>query len=88
MEIELERLARRHPLFPRAWQDEVARRAAWEGWDVRDAVYSLKEERGFVSPAPATIERLLDNERRYLDLFESDELLPESEPQQERSSAD
>jgi hypothetical protein len=55
---------------------------------VRDAVYSLKEERGFVSPAPATIERLLDNERRYLDLFESDELLPESEPQQERSSAD
>jgi len=88
LERELERLAQRHPLYPRAWKDEVERRAKWEGWDVLDAVYSLKEERGFVSPGPATILKLLEDEQRYLALFEPDELLDPAEAQPARTTAD
>ena len=89
LERELERLARRRPLYPRAWKDEVERRAKWERWDALDAVYSLKEERDFVSPGPTTIQNLVEDERRFLAVFEPDELLPETEDvPAARSSAD
>ena len=89
LERELERLARRHPLYPRAWHDEVQRRARWAGWDPLDAMHSLREERGFVSPGPATIPKLLEDEQRFLALFEADELLLEAaEAESTRSTAD
>src|ERR687895_710831 len=89
LERELERLARRRPLYPRAWHDEIQRRAQRTGWDILDVVYALKEERGFVSPGPATIPKLLEDEKRFLALFEPDELLPDAtEAQPARSTAD
>ena len=89
MEAELESLSRRHPLYPRAWEDEVKRRLANPGWDIEDAVLAMREERNLIPPGPVTIASLLDCERRYLALFEPDELLPEEvEIPAARSSAD
>jgi hypothetical protein len=75
---ELKALERRLPLYPRAWKDDVERRVALTGLDVLDVVYALKEERGFVSPQPVTIDSLLEDEKRFSTLFEPDEL--QSEP--------
>lgn len=88
LERELERLLRRHPHYPRAWKAEVERRAAWPGWGLLDAVESLMEEHGFVSPAPTTMLRMVEAEKRYLAAFEPDELLPEADEVPARSSAD
>jgi hypothetical protein len=88
LEIKLEQLTRRHPLYPRAWKAEVERRAAWPAWDELDAVESLIEERGFRSPGPATILTMIEDEKRYLTAFEPDELLPEPVKVPARSSAD
>ena len=89
MEAELEALSRRRPLYPRSWEDEVRRRQANPGWDIEDAVLAMREERNLIPPGPVTIASLLDCERRYLALFEPDELLPEAdEVPAARSSAD
>ena len=90
MEAELEELARRHPLYPRAWEDEVRRRLMNPGWDLEDAVLALREVRNLIPSEPVTIAASLDCERRYLALVEPDELLPESESAEvpARSSAD
>ena len=75
MEAELDELSRRHPLYPRAWDLDVRRRMASTGWDVKDVVLALREEHNLVAPGPVTVASLLECERRYLALFEPDELL-------------
>ena len=88
LEAELDMLERRRPLYPRAWKADVERRVARTGFDILDVVYALKEERGFVSPGPATMPYLVEDEKRYLALFEPDELLPEADEVPTRSTAD
>jgi hypothetical protein len=89
LEAELEALAERHPLFPRAWREEVERRVARTGLEVEEIVFLMRAERNLVPPAPMTTASLIECERRYLALFEPDELLPEAEDvPAARSSAD
>lgn len=88
LEEELERLSRRHPLYPRAWREEVERRVARTGLETEETVFMMCAERGLIPPAPVTIVSMLESERRYLALFEPDELLPEIEGTPARSSAD
>ena len=88
LHAELVALERRHPLYSRAWKADVERRAALTGFDLLDVVYALKEERGFVSPGPATIPKLLEDEKRFIALFEPDELPMEPDDVAARSSAD
>lgn len=89
LQAELEALVRRRPVYPRAWKDDIEHRAARTGFDVLDVVYAFKEERGFVSPGPATIPALLENEKRFQALFEPDEWLTETATVSAvRSSAD
>ena len=88
LEAELEALARRHPLYPRAWRDEVERRVARTGLETEEIVFLMRAERNLVPPAPVTVASLLECERRYLALFEPDELLPEAEAVPARTTAD
>jgi hypothetical protein len=74
LERELDALARQHPPFPRSWKDEVERRVAQTGWSVEDVVLELREERNLIPPGPVTLGALIEHERRFLALFEPDEL--------------
>src|SRR5215217_224253 len=75
LEAELETLARRHPLYPRAWRDEVERRVARSGLEPEEIVFLMRAERNLVPPAPVTTASLIECEKRYLALFDPDELL-------------
>jgi hypothetical protein len=77
LEAELEALAQRHPLYPRAWHEEVERRVARTGLETEEIVFYMRAERNLVPRQPVTTASLIDCERRYLALFELDELLPE-----------
>jgi hypothetical protein len=88
MAEELEVLASRRPLYPRAWREEVERRVARTGLEVEEIVFLMKAERGLVAPGPATIPSLLANEKRFHALFEPDELMTEPSGVSARSTAD
>ena len=72
---QLAELERRRPLFPRAWKDEIERRVAETGWSIEDIVLELREERNLIPPGPVTLSALIEHERRFLALFEPDELI-------------
>lgn len=80
LERQLDTLTRRHPLFPRAWKDEVERRVVETGWSIDDIVLELREERNLIPPGPVTLRALIEHERRFIALFEPDELVEEHAP--------
>ena len=88
LEAELESLAHSHPPFPRAWREEVERRMAETGFAVEDVIFEMREEYGFVAPGPAPLEKLIECEKRFLTLFEPDELLDPAGDLPARSTAD
>jgi hypothetical protein len=74
---QLAELERRRPPFPRVWKDEVERRVAATGRSMDEIVLELREERNLIPPGPVTPSALIEHERRFLALFEPDELVQE-----------